>query len=88
MGLSPRELFFEAAKCMRQAVPRIVARHTTTTHNHSVTHDVFVVGTNQVPGLGTPLNTKRLETTALWDWAPHEAVIRNTKRFQTTVLWD
>ena len=69
------------------AVPRIAARHTTT-HNHSVTDDVLVVGTTEVPEWGTPRNAKRVETTALWDWAPHEAVIRNAKRFETTVLWD
>ena len=45
MGLSPRELFFG---CKVHA-----ARHTIT-HNHSVTHDVLVVGTTEVPGLGTP----------------------------------
>ena len=33
------------------AVPRITARHTTT-HNHSVTDDVLVVGTTEDPGLG------------------------------------
>ena len=31
---------------------------------------------------------KRLKTTAMWDWAPHEAVLRNAKRFKTIVLWD
>ena len=53
MGLSPREFFFWGAKCMREVVTRIAARHTTT-HNHSVTDDVLVVGTTEVPGLGTP----------------------------------
>ena len=72
---------------MRQPVPRIAARHTIT-HNHSVTDDVRVVGTAEVPGLGAPRNTKRRETTALWDWAPHEAVLGNAKRFETTVLCD
>ena len=39
-------------KCMRQPVPPIAARHTIA-HNHSVTDDVLVVGTTEVPGLGT-----------------------------------
>ena len=38
---------------MRQLVPRIAARHTIT-RNHMVTDDVRVVGTAEVPGLGTP----------------------------------
>ena len=31
---------------------------------------------------------KKRETTALWEWAPYETVLRSAKRFQITVLWD
>ena len=34
------------------------------------------------------LHTKPFETTALWDWAPHEAVIPNAKRDKTYAVQD
>ena len=49
----PLGSFFLGAKCMRQLVPRIATRDTIT-HKHSMTDDVRVVGTTEVPGLGTP----------------------------------
>ena len=52
MGVTAREFLFWGG-CEVHAVPRIAARHTTT-HNHSVTDNVLVVGTTEVPGLGTP----------------------------------
>ena len=48
-----RKGVFVLGGCEVHAVPRIAARHTTT-RNHSVTDDVLVVGTTEVPGLGTP----------------------------------
>ena len=51
MGVTAGEFLFWGGGCEVHAVPRITARHTTT-HNHSVTDDVLVVGTTEVPGLG------------------------------------